>query len=393
MGANSMAQDPVSVVASWIAPARAGDADELSTTAAPMDDPVIALIAEERRLQALATAASTRCDEILATLPENVQKRRARVSFGGKLSGLLGDSFSSEAHLQSHVAPLRRLATVREKVLGGDLEAAYADFDREIGLDQALDELRAGLEEIKAIREASGCETHYREAEALWDQAVEIGDRIFETKPLTLAGAIAMLEWNRDEEYEPLTTHWQTIDTVTAGLRDLQAKGLAASPASESPADSQILGLFREWMAAHRGAQALSDDPKYHDDSDEAKAADNRIIALTRAITDTPAQGAKGLAIKNYLATHMNGLTRCIDAAALSADVWEDTDFERHEDARLERAILEDAIRFWSLPRRGPRARMRLGFGEARMGKRVATLRLGIPRGYLDRVRLPSPIS
>jgi hypothetical protein len=97
-------------------------------------------------------------------------------------------------------------------------------------------------------------------------------------------------------------------------------------------------------LPVHR-AQAFSDDPKF-DDSDEAKAVDNRILALTRAITDTPAQGAKGVAIKIYLATHMNGLMRCIDAAALSADVWQDTDFEGHEDARLERAILKDAVRF-----------------------------------------------
>jgi hypothetical protein len=119
-----MAQDPVSVVASWITPARVGDADELSTTAAPMDDPVIALIAEERRLQGLATAAFARGEEILATLPEDVQKRRARVSFSGEISNLFRDSFSSEADLQSHLDKFRRLATVRERVLGGDLEAA-----------------------------------------------------------------------------------------------------------------------------------------------------------------------------------------------------------------------------------------------------------------------------
>jgi hypothetical protein len=37
--------------------------------------------------------------------------------------------------------------------LGGDFEAAAADaeFDREIGLDQALAQFRAGREEIKAI--------------------------------------------------------------------------------------------------------------------------------------------------------------------------------------------------------------------------------------------------
>jgi hypothetical protein len=194
-----------------------------------------------------------------------------------------------------------------------------ADFDREIGLDPALDELRAGLEEIKAIREASGCETHYREAEALWKQAGEIGNRIFETKPLTLAGAIAMLDWTQAEEYEPLTPHWQTIDTVIAGLRDLQAKEVAASPASEAPDDSKILALFREWIAAERYVDALlRREPPPGAIVDTPAWA--HVNELHRAIVDTPAAGIVGIAIKAYLQIHDQEESWREDLAALARD-------------------------------------------------------------------------
>jgi hypothetical protein len=135
-----MAQDPVSVVASWIAPARAGGADELSTTAAPMDDPVIALIAEERRLQGLATAACTRCDEILATLPEDVQKRRAKVSFSGEISGLFRNGFSS-ASLKDVVRFVPELAPLAANALkapdADDAEAESAAGPRRRRLRRA----------------------------------------------------------------------------------------------------------------------------------------------------------------------------------------------------------------------------------------------------------------
>jgi hypothetical protein len=107
-----------------------------------------------------------------------------------------------EAHLHRWVYVHRRLATVfvRVDVEGGrigaeDLAAEEAEFDREIGLDQALAQFRAGVDEIKAIREGSGCEAHYREAEDLGRRASEAGNQIRNTKPVTLAGAIALLEW------------------------------------------------------------------------------------------------------------------------------------------------------------------------------------------------------
>jgi hypothetical protein len=104
---------------------------------------------------------------------------------------------------------------------------------------------------------------------------------------------------------------------VIAGLRDMQPEASRISPDD----DRRILTLCHEWMSAHRVSQALSDDPKF-DDSAEEHEADDRILGLTREITDTPAKGAVGFAIKNYISIHMLNGTRCDDAAALSPDVW-----------------------------------------------------------------------
>ena len=132
--------------------------------------------------------------------------------------------------------------------------------------------------------------------------------------------------------------------------------------------DGKILPLFHEWMAARRIAQALSDRPNYDEESDEANAADDR--KLTRAITDTPAEGAAGRAIKNYTFRHLADFSRCSDAAALSSDVWHDTDYEGHEDARLQRAILEDVVRL--MPELAPLAAAAIeGAGHAEIFRKA----------------------
>jgi transposase len=71
-----MAQDPLSHVASWLTPAAAADGPLTG------GGPVIALIAEEKRLGALFIAADTRGAEILSALPEDIRKGLVRVSFG-----------------------------------------------------------------------------------------------------------------------------------------------------------------------------------------------------------------------------------------------------------------------------------------------------------------------
>jgi hypothetical protein len=113
-----MAQDPVSAVASWITPATSGE----SLTASPPEDPVIALIAEEKRLEALWVAATTRGDEIFSTLPEDIQKGQVHVSFsdselGQCISGLK-NWFTSEENLQSFLNIWRRVP--RHRLRGAD---------------------------------------------------------------------------------------------------------------------------------------------------------------------------------------------------------------------------------------------------------------------------------
>jgi hypothetical protein len=58
----------------------------------------------------------------------------------------------------------------------------------------------------------------YRRSEPLYEEANQLIDRIRETTPVTLAGAISMLE-SGDEEL---------LDLVLEFLRDLQAKGVGA---------------------------------------------------------------------------------------------------------------------------------------------------------------------
>jgi hypothetical protein len=194
---------------------------------AAADDPVLALIAEAKRLDALYDAAQGRGDEIFNTLPEDIQKGRVRVSFSDSWFWLSRHSgFTDEAHLDRWVDVYRRIARSGAKARGEDGDAAVGDFERAICLDQALAQLRAGLEEIKAAREASGCMAHYREAEDLAEQAREVGNQISNTKPASLAGAIAMLELGLAAGCveEDLT------NAVIAGLRDMQPTASRIKP-------------------------------------------------------------------------------------------------------------------------------------------------------------------
>jgi hypothetical protein len=246
MGAQSMAQDPLSRVAAWLTPATPGEVADEALTASPPEDPVIALIAEAKRLDALWFAATNRGDEILDTLPEDIREGRVRISItDGELSSLLWRhaGFTSEAHLHRWVDVHRRLAMVRARhevetgrISAEDLAAEEAEFNREVGLNQALAQFRAGVDEIKAIREASGCEAHYREAEGLARRAGEIENQIRNTKPVTIAGAIAMLELG----LEGGCVNESLINAAIAGLRDMQPEASRISSGVETQAGAGL---------------------------------------------------------------------------------------------------------------------------------------------------------
>jgi hypothetical protein len=119
------------------------------------------------------------------------------------------------------------------------------------------------------------------------------------------------------------------------------------------PNDSRILSLFREWVVAERVAGALAEDEKF-DGSDEYYEALRRTNKLVAAISDIPAVGAAGLAIKSYLTVQAEDIMRRDDVAALSSEA------ANHAD--LTRSILEDAVRF--VPELAPFAAAALALGE-----------------------------
>ena len=273
-----MAEDPLSRVAAWLTPASADVTDKPPPTS-PQEDPVIALIAEAKRLDALWTAVTTRGDEIFSTLPEDIRKGQVQVSFSGPSAALLDGGFASEAALHRLVGKGRRLATVfcrveveRGRIGAEDLAAEEAEFDREIG-----------------------------EAEDLARRAGEVGDQILSTKPVTIAGAIAMLEWSGADEDGSL------IDTVLAGLRDMQPEASRSSFVSDmNQRDSTLLA------AEQRLAELqLAEDETYRSYREAGQPItieneqelicdvfDDEIFAAQRIIDETPPQSLVGAAVK-----------------------------------------------------------------------------------------------
>jgi hypothetical protein len=365
-----MAQDPVSAVASWLTPAipEVPDAADrplvpgrelteakqltgcasltsVAPTAADDIDPVLALIAEGNRLAALRIAASGRGDEIYDALPEDIREGKVRVSFSDSEVGrLLGrhSGFTSEAHLHRWVRVHREVATVcvrfdveKGRIGAEALAAEEAEFDRYIGLDQALAQLRAGQAEIKAIREASGYEAHYREAEALDERADVIFNQICDTPPRTLAGAIAMLELASElasgEDSCPIETK-SLINTANAGLRDMQPEA-----ARNSPGDDRILALFREWVDGHRAASAIEDEDEAKNILGPADEAEDTIVSI-------PATGAAGLAVKAYFYLFFEDGWYASDCAALSGRATDETDDKPRVQLKL--GLLKDIVAF-----------------------------------------------
>jgi hypothetical protein len=337
-----MAQDPLSRVASWLTPASADVTDKPPLTSVAVDDPVLALIAEGKRLDALEVAAGIRGDEIFNTLPDDIREGRVRVSFSDNEFGALlryRRGFTSEAHLHQWVRVHRQCATlvtrfdVEKGRIGAEVLAAdEAGYDREVGLDQALAQLRAGQAEIKAIREASGCEAHYREAEDLARRVCEVENQIRNTKPVTLTGAIAMLEWGHENGGCDEDDHLHLNNRVIAGLRDMQPVA-----ARISPGDDRILSLFRTWVDGRRAASAIEDEDEAEKILGPADEADDTIVSI-------PATGAAGLAVKAYFYLWFEDGWYASDCAALSGRATDETDDKPRVQLKL--GLLKDIVAF-----------------------------------------------
>jgi hypothetical protein len=201
--------DPLSHVASWIAPTAAN----LSITS-DVDDPLVALIRERDRLFRLAEDTKARGDEIEAGLPDDVRFKKVQVSS----LGLAGDEdFKTEEELRRFFSILDVVAHVtaaRQKLDKDAKDQITARVDRFEA--KVLDEFKVGMERIHELREASGCEALYREAEALEEQADELHDQICDTP----AGSFDALLWQIEHarlyfEYEGM------LDTIFAGVKRL----------------------------------------------------------------------------------------------------------------------------------------------------------------------------
>ena len=142
-------------------------------------DPLLAMFEERLRLYDLAAEKGTAGDKILSALPEEIQRKWARVEIpqAWRKAGW----YAGEALLNSNIEILRHR-------LGAD----PAWFEKNIA-QPALAQLRAGLAKIAETREASGCEALYREADEFARQAEELGHRICSTTATSLEGLLCQL--------------------------------------------------------------------------------------------------------------------------------------------------------------------------------------------------------
>jgi hypothetical protein len=132
------------------------------------------------------------------------------------------------------------------------------------------------------------------------------------------------------------------FDETTLNEHETEARRGAVMSAIPAD-DSEILSLFREWVAAMRAADALPGGPDGSPEQAEYDAACRRCWNLEKAITAIPAAGAAGLAIKIYIGVHVVDTSTRDDDAALSADAL---DVDQSCDARVSASILRDAVRF-----------------------------------------------
>jgi hypothetical protein len=299
-----MAQDPLSRVASWLAPARP---QSMSTDGDP---------------PAMDREAEQRLGRILDEIDE-----LSRKSQGTPAEWRLVEAFrrwlpeyraSTPAHPDAPVDPVLALITEEERIRCAAIDLSDAADLLFYALPQAEQEKLRPMEQCRLPGEMGDL---YRRSEPLYEEANQLFDRIRETKPVTLAGAIAMLE-SGDEEL---------LDLVLEFLRDLQAKREPpdkAVAATVEADDSKILSLFRDWMEAKRLSWAVPDD--------EFEAAAVVADKIEDAIIATASSGAVGFAIKTYLLLRIeNGHDE--DGAALGNKLnWK----------TLEASILRDLIRF-----------------------------------------------
>lgn len=133
----------------------------------------------------------------------------------------------------------------------------------------------------------------YAEADLALVAADDLTHRVACWIPESLADAIRLLEWNSHER--------RVLESILAALKIIAGAG---GPVTTAPVtgDRRIIGLLSEWLVRVRWANRPGDR------SDAAIDADcEPVRAIEDAITETPAEGATGLAVKVFLSAYYEG--------------------------------------------------------------------------------------
>jgi hypothetical protein len=232
-GSETMAQqDPVSAVASWLAPATPGQGA----------DPVVALLAERERLDHLCSRSQDAIHQLEATLPE--------VITCGKVPVKLPDGawwFLSEKDLEEWID--RRVKLVEAFTVGGEppdftpnpsdtpqmqdslkrIAAMYnaVASSENAWPERAREEFRARKARIAEIREETGLEALYRKAHDLGYQIDDVDDQIWRSQATSFAGLLGQLALFRSDygELDDEEGGKNKLDLIIAGVKAALSPG------------------------------------------------------------------------------------------------------------------------------------------------------------------------
>jgi hypothetical protein len=205
-----------------------------------------------------------------------------------------------------------------------------ADF---LAAEREIAELRAERKTLDASIKTQADEA--RLDKPISDRIWALYDQITLSPPVSLVSAAVKLRLLADPD---LGLENNEGENDVASLR--QALGLVERVAS----DDAILALFRRWREVAELAHASQED--------DGGGLDQQVWAIEEQISDTPAEGVTGLAIKIYLAAYhrVPDGGRGVEVGTLAALDTEDNAYASDGHLRLDlrslRGLVQDAARF-----------------------------------------------
>ncbi len=183
---------------------------------APASDPILALIAEERRLRDLGCSLQDKATLIARELPDDI-RRGPRVVFRSRYGDIVpkpSDRFKATPyHFRTEQDLLEWLDNMSR--------AWRPHYFTEARCAELLAEYRADkTARVDPVLEASGYTACNSEGDALIARAGVLYDQIEDVEPITLGGVIAMIEL-ADYESDPVLVR------AVEGLRALATGGAA----------------------------------------------------------------------------------------------------------------------------------------------------------------------